>query len=257
MIFVDTHTHLYDSSSIELQDKQIEQAMAAGVKYMYMPSCDKDTFAPMMAIAERFPDNCFPMLGLHPCYVKEQYREELSFLEEQLERFQFAAIGEIGLDFYWDRTFAEEQKIAFERQIDWAIQLRLPIVIHSRSSTKECIDIIKRKQNGNLVSIFHCYSGTLEEARQVVDLGGYIGIGGVVTYKKSSLPGILNAIPIEHIVLETDAPYLSPVPHRGKPNESAYLPLIAQKVAEIYALSIDKVAEVTSKTALKIFSHNA
>jgi len=253
MIFIDTHTHLYDEESIELQDQHIHRAMAAGVKKMYMPNCDSTTIHPMMAIAERFPNNCFPMIGLHPCYVKGNYQDELAIVEQQLAQHSFSAIGEVGLDFYWDRNFDKEQKIAFEQQIDWAIALKLPVIIHSRSSTKECIDIIKRKQNGSLVALFHCYSGTAEEAQEIVALGGYLGIGGVVTYKKTNLPDLLLTIPIEHIVLETDAPYLAPVPYRGKRNESSYIPIIADKIAEVYQLPLETIAAITSATAQKIF----
>jgi len=253
MIFIDSHTHLYDEETIDLQDQHINRAIAAGVTKMYMPNCDSSTIPSMMAIAQRFPNNCFPMMGLHPCYVKENFRNELAIVEEQLAQQKFSAIGEVGLDFYWDRNFDKEQKIAFEQQIDWAITYKLPVIIHSRSSTKECIDIIKRKQNGSLVSLFHCYSGTVEEAKSIVDLGGYLGIGGVVTYKKTNLPEVLLSVPIEHIVLETDAPYLAPVPYRGKRNESTYIPIIAEKIAEVYQMPTEKIAEVTTATAQKIF----
>ena len=253
MNFIDTHTHLYDEESIDLQDQNIHRALAAGVSKMYMPNCDSTTINAMMAIAQRFPDNCFPMMGLHPCYVKENFRNELAIVEEQLAQQKFSAIGEVGLEFYWDRNVDKEQKIAFEQQIDWAIAYKLPVIIHSRSSTKECIDIIKRKQNGNLVSLFHCYSGTVEEAKSIVDLGGYLGIGGVVTYKKTNLPEVLLSVPIENIVLETDAPYLAPVPYRGKRNESTYIPIIAENIAEVYQMPTETIAAVTTATAQKIF----
>jgi TatD DNase family protein len=253
MLFVDTHTHLYDDETIELQDLHIKRALAAGVDKMYIPNCDSATIHPMMAIAARHPLHCFPMIGLHPCYVKENYKSELAIVEAQLAQHKFSAIGEVGLDFYWDRNHDQEQKFAFEQQIDWAIAYKLPVIIHSRSSTKECIDIIKRKQNGHLVSLFHCYSGTVEEAKTIVDLGGYLGIGGVVTYKKTNLPEVLLAVPMDRIVLETDAPYLAPIPYRGKRNESTYIPIIAQKIAEIYQVPIQQIAEVTSANAQKIF----
>ncbi|MDI9320867.1 MAG: TatD family hydrolase [Phycisphaerales bacterium] len=253
MILVDTHTHLYDEEAVELQDAHIRRAIEAGVLKMYMPNCDSGTIERMLQIAQCFPDNCYPMMGLHPCYVKDNYLEELAVVEAQLSKNNFVGVGEIGLDFYWDRTYAIQQRHAFEQQIDWALQYELPIIIHSRSATKECIDIVRKKQKGNLVSIFHCYSGTLEEAREIVDLGGYLGIGGVVTYKKTNLPEILHSISIQNIVLETDAPYLSPVPYRGKKNESTYLPIIGQKVAEVYQISLQEVAEQTTLNAQKIF----
>lgn len=252
-MIIDTHTHLYDEESIELQDAHINRAIQAGVHKMYMPNCDSSTIEGMMGIAQRFPNNCFPMMGLHPCYVKENYKDELAIVEEQLAKNKFSAIGEIGLDFYWDKTFAHEQKLAFEQQIDWALAYDLPIVIHSRSSTQECLDIVKRKQNDRLVAIFHCFSGTPEQAQRVAGLGGYIGIGGVVTFKTSNLPEVLRAVSLENVVLETDAPYLAPVPYRGKRNESTYLPLIAQRIADVYEMPLAAIEKATTANAEKIF----
>ncbi|MFA6152794.1 MAG: TatD family hydrolase [Chitinophagaceae bacterium] len=252
-MIIDTHTHLYDEETIELQDAHINRAIQAGVHKMYMPNCDSNTIEGMMGIAQRFPENCFPMMGLHPCYVKENYKDELAIVEAQLAKNKFSAIGEIGLDFYWDKTFAHEQKLAFEQQIDWALAYDLPIVIHSRSSTQECLDIVKRKQNGKLVAIFHCFSGTPEQAQRVAGLGGYIGIGGVVTFKTSNLPEVLRAVSLENVVLETDAPYLAPVPYRGKRNESTYLPLIAQRIADVYEMPLEAIEKATTANAEKIF----
>lgn len=252
-MWIDTHTHLYDAESIEEQDAQILQAIDAGVTKLFMPNCDSATIAPMMAIANRFPKYCFPMIGLHPCYVKENYKEELHKLEKFLVHNNIIAIGEVGLDYYWSRDYDKEQRIAFEQQIDWAIAHQLPVIIHSRSSTKECLDIVNKKQKGSLKVLFHCYSGTLEEAKRLIDLGGYLGIGGVVTYKKNTLEVMLKELPLEKIVLETDAPYLAPVPYRGKKNQSAYIPIIAQKLAEIYQVPLEEIASSTSQTAQIIF----
>lgn len=250
---IDTHTHLYDDATIAAQDEHIQRALAAGVHKMYMPNCDSSTIDGMLQIAERYPQHCFPMMGLHPCYVKENYREELAVVEKYLGSHSFSGVGEVGLDFYWDQTFVKEQKIAFEQQIDWALAYRLPVVIHSRSSTQECLDIIKRKQKGDLVAIFHCFSGTPEQAQRVAAMGCYVGIGGVVTFKTSTLPEVLRAISLEHVVLETDAPYLAPVPYRGKKNESTYLPLIAEKIASVYEVPLSEVDRVTTENAGKIF----
>lgn len=256
-MYIDTHTHLYDGDSVELQNEHIDRAIAAGVGRMYMPNCDLATVAPMMRIARDFPQHCFPMIGLHPCYVKENFVQELSQLEQILGQGNgaFCAVGEIGLDYYWDKTFVAQQQEAFECQIDWALRHRLPIVIHSRESTAECIETVAAKQNGDLNFVFHCFSGDLQQALRITEMGGYLGIGGVVTYKKSVLPDILGHIPLEHIVLETDAPYLAPVPYRGKANESTYIPLIAEKLADIYRISPEELAEITTINALKIFSH--
>lgn len=252
-MIIDTHTHLYDEETVALQDAHIERAIAAGVHKMYMPNCDSTTIEGMMQVAQRFPEHCFPMIGLHPCYVKENYLDELAIVAAQLEQHKFYGVGEVGLDFYWDKTFVAEQKKAFEQQIDWALAYNLPVIIHSRSSTQECLDIVKRKQNGSLVALFHCFSGTPEQAQRVADMGCYIGIGGVVTFKTSTLPEVLKAVSPDHVVLETDAPYLAPVPYRGKRNESTYLPLIAAKIAAVYELPLEELEKITTKNAEKIF----
>jgi len=251
--FIDTHTHLYNEQFDADRPEIIEKAIAAGVNKMYLPNCDHTTIEPMMAMVEKWPQHCFPMMGVHPCYIKENYKEELKIAEAWLQKATFSAIGEIGLDYYWDKTFIAEQKEAFNLQMDWALQLNLPIVIHTRDSLQDGIDMVRNKQNGNLKGIFHCFGGTLEEAKQIIDFGFYLGIGGVSTFKKSILPEILHEIPLQHIVLETDAPYLAPVPYRGKRNESSYIPLIGTKIAEIKQCSVAEVAETTTLNAELIF----
>lgn len=252
MTFTDTHTHLYDEQ-LTADPQQVQRAIEAGVTKMYMPNCDSTTIEGMLAIEKAWPKNCFSMMGLHPVYVKENYHDELKIVSDWLAQRPFAAIGEIGLDYYWDKTFVPQQKEAFELQIDWALQYDLPIVIHSRESTGDCIEIVRKKQNGNLRGIFHCFSGTLEEAKQVAELGFHLGIGGVVTFKKSTLPEIVREMPLGSMVLETDAPYLAPVPYRGKRNESSYIPLIAETLATIKQVGLDEIAAVTNKNAEKIF----
>ncbi len=254
MIFIDTHTHLYDEQLAPDGAEMIQRALDAGVKKMYMPNCDSGTIAPMMAVAEKWPQHCFPMMGLHPCYVKENYREELDIVARQLAAGKFHAVGEIGLDYYWDLTFKEQQIEAFEHQIDQALQYELPIVIHSRESLQDCIDIVRAKQNGKLKGIFHCFSGNEQEARQIVELGMFLGIGGVLTFKNSKLPEAIKNISLDNMVLETDAPYLAPTPYRGKRNESSYIPLIAEKLAEIKQASIEEVARIATRNADKIFA---
>ena len=253
-MFIDTHTHLYDDRlDIAAQDKMIQRAVDAGVHQMYMPNCDQHTISGMMRIAKDWTDHCFPMMGLHPCYVKENVAEELAIVKDWLAKERFSAVGEIGLDYHWDKTYIQQQKEAFALQIDWALEYNLPIVIHSRESTQDCIDIVKEKQNGKLRGIFHCFSGTAEQAVEIMFLGGFkLGIGGVVTYKNSGLDELIRAVPLDNIVLETDAPYLSPVPHRGKPNESGSLPLIAQKIAGLLQISVEEVAEMTTNNAYKL-----
>lgn len=254
MMFIDTHTHLYEEQLSADEHDMIQRAIDAGVTRMFMPNCDSTTIDSMLRIAATWKDNCFPMMGLHPCYVKDNYLTELAIVKKHLQENKYYAVGEIGLDYYWDMTHAQQQVIAFEQQIDWALQYKLPIVIHSRESTRDCIDIVRKKQDGTLSGIFHCFSGTLEEAKQIIDLGLYLGIGGVVTYKKSSLPDIIKAIGLQNIVLETDAPYLAPAPYRGKRNESSYIPHIAEKLAEVLATDIHTIASITTQNAEKIFT---
>src|SRR5690606_14234317 len=197
--------------------------------------------APMMRLAEAQPGYCIPMMGIHPCYIKENFEEELAIAYDWLQKESFAAVGEIGLDYHWDTTYVPQQKEAFHRQIEWALEKDLPIVIHSRSATQDCIDIVKEHQNGKLRGIFHCFGDGLEVARQIIDLGFLMGIGGVVTFKNSGLAAVVKEIDLAHLVLETDAPYLAPVPFRGKRNESGYLSYVAEKIAELKGISIDEV----------------
>lgn len=250
---IDTHTHLYDEQLMPDNREMIARAIESGVQRMYMPNCDSTTIDGMMKIAKEWPRNCFPMMGLHPVYVKGNYKEELVIVEQWLGKHKFSAIGEIGLDYYWDKTYVDQQLEAFETQIDWALQHDLPIVIHSRESTQACIDVVKRKQDGKLKGIFHCFSGTADEARQVIELGFYLGIGGVVTFKNAGLAEVVKNVSLEHIVLETDAPYLAPVPYRGKRNESSYIPLIAVKLAELKGIDISDIANITTQNAEKVF----
>lgn len=256
-MIIDTHTHLYDDRLTEAkQDEMIRRAFDAGVGKMYMPNCDQTTIPGMMRIASAFPGQCLPMMGLHPTYVKQDYREELDVARTWLEKEGFAAIGEIGLDYYWDKTFVAEQKEAFSQQIDWALEHKLPIVIHSREATADCIELVRTRQNGELKGVFHCFSGNMEEAEQIIDLGFMLGIGGVITYKRNKdLQEVVQSVPLENIVLETDAPYLSPVPHRGKRNESAYITFIAEKVAELRDISFEELVAATTANANKLFGH--
>lgn len=249
---IDTHCHLYleefDSDLPELMNR----ADKARVSRIYLPSLDSAHFQPMMALEKKYPDRCFPMIGIHPCYVKENFEEELAFMKSELEKRPFAAIGEIGLDYYWDRKFDEYQMIAFLEQVKMAQKHRLPIVIHSRSSMNETIDVLQRYEG--LKGIFHCFSGTEENARDIINCGLVLGIGGVVTYKNAGLDKVVATLPLDKMVLETDAPYLTPVPYRGKRNESSYLQYVVKKIAEIKNITVEEVAAVTTATARSVFS---
>lgn len=253
MQIIDTHTHLYSNSFLSDIDAVIARAEAEGVGRFYLPAIDSETHQAMLDLAARYPGKCIAMMGLHPVSVKEDYREELNIIAGWLEKKKFAAVGEIGLDYYWDRSFDKQQVEAFHQQIEWALHYQLPIVIHSRESMDDCIRIVKEHQKGALGGIFHCFTGTEEQARQIIEAGFYLGIGGVLTYKKTTLPEVLKNIPLEHLVLETDAPYLPPVPFRGKRNESSYLKYVVEKLAEVKGMSKEEVAKITTANAQKIF----
>lgn len=252
MQIIDTHTHLYLEEFQADIEQVIDRARHEGVTRFYLPNVDSSSIPDVLKLEEKHPD-CIAMMGLHPCYVKENVKDELKLVEEWLRKRPFAAVGEIGLDYYWDKTFVAEQKDAFRQQINWALELDLPIVIHSRDSMQDCIDMVREQQNGKLRGIFHCFGGSVDEAKQVIDLGFLMGIGGVVTYKKSGLAEVLSSIPLEHLVLETDAPYLTPVPFRGKRNEPSYLKYIVAKMAEAMNISVEEIAEQTTSNAQKLF----
>jgi len=250
---IDTHCHLYGQDFTGDIKAVIERAENEGVRRFYLPAIDSETHDAMIQLEQVFPGKCIAMMGLHPCSVKEDYKQELALVGEWLAKRPFKAVGEIGLDYYWDKTFIDAQKEAFHQQIEWALHYQLPIVIHSRESMADSIQLVQQHQKGSLRGIFHCFTGTPEEAQQVIDLGFYLGIGGVVTYKNTHLREVLKAVSMDHIVLETDAPYLTPVPFRGKRNESSYLKYIVEKVAEVKEIPVEEAAAITSGNAKKIF----
>ncbi len=252
-MLVDTHAHLYATQFEEDQTVMLQRALKEEVSTIYLPNIDSSSIDAMLALEASYPENCFAMMGLHPCSVKENYEEELATVKKWLDKRTFCAVGEIGLDLYWDKTFFEQQKYAFQLQIEWAKVLDLPIVIHSRASTWEVIELLRASKDDKLRGIFHCFGGTVEEAKAIIDLGFYLGIGGVLTFKKSKLGETLKQIDLEHLVLETDAPYLAPTPHRGKRNESAYIRIIAERLAEIKEVKLEKIAEQTTENAKQIF----
>lgn len=250
---IDTHTHLYLGEFKEDLADVVSRAEKQGISKFYLPNIDSSSVADLLEVEAQYPGKCIAMMGLHPCSVNEHYNQELKIVEEWLRKRTFAAVGEIGLDYYWDKTFLAEQKDAFQQQINWAKELNLPIVIHSRDSMQDCIDLVRAHQNGKLKGIFHCFGGTADEARQIIDLGFLMGIGGVVTYKKSGLTDVLQTISINHLVLETDAPYLTPVPFRGKRNEPAYLTYVVEKMCEAMQLSTEEIIRATTKNAQNLF----
>ncbi len=253
-MLIDTHAHLYAKEFDFDRDAMISRAISQGVEKFYLPNVDLESIPRMLELEAKYPERCFAMMGLHPCSVEADYKTVLSEIEKQLFARKFVAVGEIGLDYYWSKDFIAAQKDAFRTQCRWAIDLNIPIIIHARESMDDLIQIVKEeKKDERLRGIFHCFGGTLEQAQQIIDLGFWMGIGGVLSYKKSGLDEIVKDIPLEWLVLETDAPYLTPVPHRGKRNESAYLYHIAERLADIKGISLDQLAVITSENALKIF----
>ncbi len=253
-MFIDTHAHIYSEEFNADLEEILSRAKEARVTDIYMPNIDSTSIERMMQIAKEHA-YCHPMIGLHPCYVKDNYAEELKIVEKYQENYQFAGIGEIGIDLYWDTTFALEQEIAFKKQISMARSAGLPFVIHSRESLDQTIRIVTEMQDGRLHGIFHCFNGTAEQAKRIADIGFFMGIGGVITYKNAGVDAGVAEIPLENLVLETDAPYLSPVPYRGKRNECVYLVKIAEKLAEIKSKRIEEIGEITTSNAKKVFKH--
>ena len=252
---IDTHTHLYSEEFDEDRNEMIDRALKKGDSKFYLPAINSETHEKMLNLEAEFPGKIFSMMGLHPCYVKnENWEEELEAVNKYLNQREFAAIGEIGIDLYWDKNTLDVQVKAFEQQIDWAIEKDLPIVIHTRESFAETFEVLNRKKHPKLRGIFHCFSGNLEQAKQAIDLNFLLGIGGVVTYKKRKIDQFLGEIPLDKIVLETDSPYLSPVPHRGKRNESSYLDLVVGKLVNIYNKDFSEIDRITTENAEKLFA---
>ena len=254
MIFTDTHTHLYSEEFEKDSSEMIKRALDAGVQHMVVPSIDSSYAEAMFAVEKEHPSHVHTMMGLHPCYVKpENYLHELDFVKKQLESRRFVAVGEIGIDLYWDKTTLDIQKEAFQTQIQWAKEYHLPINIHCRDAFDEVFEVLEKEKDDQLFGIFHCFSGNESQAERAISYGLKLGIGGVVTFKNGRIDHFLANIPIEHIVLETDAPYLAPAPFRGKRNESSYVPLIAEKIANIYQITLKEVADITTENAKSIY----
>lgn len=253
-MLVDTHTHLYLHQFDSDRKESINNAIENGIEKMLLPGIDKNNHASLLDCVNDFPKHCYPMIGLHPTSVKENYKTELDFIINEIEKQKFYAVGECGLDYYWDKTFITEQEIALRVQIELSVSKKLPIVLHSRKSLHELLHIIRDYKNSSLSGVFHCFPGNTPEAKKVTELGFYLGIGGVVTYKNATMAEVVKEISLDHIILETDAPYLTPVPFRGKRNESANIKIIAEKVAEIKGISFEEVEKITTLNAIKLFN---
>jgi TatD DNase family protein len=251
--WIDTHTHLYHKDFDRDRADMLVRCREQGVWPLLMPNVDHASIDGMMEVESRNP-GCVAMMGLHPCSVTKEFERELYIVETWLSKRKFAAVGEIGTDLYWDKTFWDQQKEAFTIQVNWAKQYGIPVVIHSRESIDETIALVESLQDGHLTGVFHCFTGTVAQAQKIAALDFYLGIGGVATFKKGGLDVVIPEIPLDRIVLETDSPYLAPVPHRGKRNESSYIPLIADKVAELKKVTVEALAEATTANAIKLFS---
>ena len=256
MILIDTHTHLYLNAFDDDREAMVERAIASDVKYMFLPNIDSGSVSSMNALCERFPENCFPLMGLHPTSVKENFHDELAQVEKLLDEQIYYGVGETGIDLYWDKTYYREQVEAFNRQIDLSLEHGLPLVIHARESFTEIFRVLENRDISGLRGVFHCFTGKLDEAERAIKLGFMLGIGGVLTYKNSGLDHVVAELGTEHLILETDAPYLPPVPHRGKRNESAYIIHVADKLAEVLGSTAKEVAETTTRNACTLFNLN-
>jgi len=253
MIFTDTHSHLYLDAFDEDRKEVVKKAIGQNVKYMLLPNIDSSSVESLLQLCDLFPENCFPMMGLHPTSVNENFREELEIVSTWFDKKKFIAVGEIGIDLYWDKTFQKQQEEAFRFQIDLALRTNLPIVIHSRESFSEIFRVLEDYRNTGLRGVFHCFTGTIEQAHLAIDLGFYLGIGGVITFKNSALDEVVTHIELKHILLETDSPFLAPVPYRGKRNESSYINLIASKLNQVINVSREEIARITTQNAINLF----
>jgi len=254
-MYIDTHTHMFSEKFGDDRDTCIQKAIAAGVEKMLLPNIDLDSIDAMHALEAKFPANCFSMMGLHPCAVDKDIEEKLLVIKNHLFSRPYVAVGEIGIDLYWDKTFVEEQKYAFKQQCNWAKELNIPVAIHARDSFEEIFDCLDEVNDENLTGVLHCFTGSTEQAQRVLDYGGFkLGIGGVVTFKKAGLDKVVETLSLNDIVLETDAPYLAPTPNRGKRNESSYVLHVAEKLADIFNCSLNEIEMQTTRNAQSLFS---
>jgi TatD DNase family protein len=255
MNWIDTHAHLYTKEFDNDRNEVVQKALRNGIDTILLPNIDVNSIEPMLKLCQEFPSNCFPMMGLHPGNVKEDWEDQLAKMKPYFSSHEMVAVGEIGMDLYWDKTFIEEQKLAFRQQIIWAKELKLPIVIHARDAFDEIFEIMDELIDENLFGVFHCFTGNLEQAKKIMSYGMFMmGIGGVLTYKKAALDEVLKHVPLDYLILETDAPYLPPVPYRGKRNESSYLVHTAEKLAEVHDVKLSELAKITTANAKKMFS---
>lgn len=250
---IDTHAHIYAEEFDKDRDAVIQRALDQGIDKILLPNIDLDSISPMLSTEAKYPEICRSMMGLHPCYVDENVEKTLQTIHSWFDKHNFIAVGEIGIDLYWDKTYKAEQEYAFICQLNWAKEKQLPVVIHTRDSIEETLALLAKEQDGSLSGVFHCFGGSIEEAQAITDLGFHLGLGGVSTFKNGGMDKVIPSLDLNHIILETDCPYLAPVPHRGKRNEPAYTQLVAQRVADLKGLDFTEVDHLTTKNALQLF----
>ncbi|RQW61456.1 TatD family hydrolase [Vibrio viridaestus] len=250
---IDTHAHIYADEFNHDRDEMVKRAIDQGIEMILLPNIDLDSIAPMLETERRYPELCRSMMGLHPCYVKEDIKETLTTIHNWFEQHNFIAVGEIGIDLYWDKTFKREQEYAFVTQLNWAKELNLPVVIHTRDSIEETLTLLNTEQDGSLSGVFHCFGGSVEEAKAINDLNFHLGLGGVSTFKNGGMDKVIPHLDMNYVILETDCPYLAPVPHRGKRNEPAYTELVAKRIAELRDISVADVDKITTSNAKTLF----
>lgn len=251
---IDTHAHIYASEFDNDRDKVVERALAQGVEKILLPNIDLDSIEPMLQTEAAYPEICRSMMGLHPCYVDGNVKQTLEIIHSWFAKHNFIAVGEIGIDLYWDKTYKAEQEMAFTTQLNWAKEMKLPVVIHTRDSIQETLALLEKEQDGSLSGVFHCFGGSVEEAKAINDLGFHLGLGGVTTFKNGGMDKVIPHLDMDYVILETDCPYLAPVPHRGKRNEPSYIPLVAERIASLRELSIDDVQAMTNRNANRLFA---
>jgi TatD DNase family protein len=251
--WIDTHAHIYLEDFDPDRADILRRCEELQIRKIFMPNVDHTSIDSMLEAEHKYPDQCIAMMGLHPCYVKKDFEKELYLVEDWLTKRSFAAVGEIGTDLYWDKTFWNQQQEAFKVQVGWAKKYQLPVVIHCRESIDETIELLEPLLDGKLTGVFHCFSGNLDQAKKIISMGFYLGIGGVATFKNGGLDKVIPDIDLKHLVLETDSPYLAPTPHRGKRNTPEYIPLVAKKISEFKNVSLDEVQSITQKNALTLF----
>ncbi|MGY3571108.1 TatD family hydrolase [Vibrio paucivorans] len=250
---IDTHAHIYATEFDQDRDQVVQRALEQGIENILLPNIDLDSIQPMLATEAAYPEVCRSMMGLHPCYVDANVKDTLATIHSWFDKHNFIAVGEIGIDLYWDKTYKAEQEMAFVTQLNWAKEMNLPVVIHTRDSIEETLTLLKGEQDGSLSGVFHCFGGSIEEAKTINDLGFHLGLGGVSTFKNGGMDKVIPHLNLDYVILETDCPYLAPVPHRGKRNEPAYTSLVAQRVADLRELSLEQVDQFTTANARALF----